>query len=295
VPPNKSLQVLGAMSSKYACGVYGYNITREIELPGLRIVPTDDDFSRVKDAARDLNEFRLTGIAYLDHPSDELVFELEAVLSFIEHLEVLITSPILCADSEVTNQFPEHIAAHKRHNGGGAMLMADAFLPESRKDFIAKALDRLSDQAFCDSTQFRTLFFKCVETFRQRKQFLDTSYFFLFSGLESYSRAVTNDRTSKNVAVPICTALAQLGFDVSQDRPDELVRAVSTYAQLRNALFHNSELETEVNINGNVVRLKVIDYIFHISQLVALSVLKIVGFDDGHINWNSWVDRQPFT
>ena len=282
------------MSSKYACGVYGYNITREIDLPGLRIVPTDDDYSRVRDAARDLNEFRLTAIAYLDQPKDEFLFELEAVLSFIEHLEVLVTSPISCGESDVTDQFPVSIAAHKRHNGGGAMLMADAFLPESRKDFIAKVLDRLGDQAFCDSTQFRILFFKCVETFRQRKQFLDTSYFFLFSGLESYSRAATNDRVSKNVSVPICTALTQLGFDVSQDRPDELVRAVSTYVQLRNALFHNSELESEVNINGNIVRLKVIDYIFHISQLVALSVLKIVGFDDGHINWNSWVDRQPF-
>lgn len=282
------------MSSKYACGVYGYNITREIDLPGLRIVPTDDDYIRVKDAARDLNEFRLTAIAYLDQANDGFVFELEAVLSFIEHLEVLVTSPVLCGESDLTDQFPASIAAHKRHNGGGAMLMADAFFPESRKDFIAKALDRLGDQTFCESTQFRILFFKCVETFRQRKQFLDTSYFFLFSGLESYSRAATNDRASNNVSVPICAALTQLGFDVSQDCPDELVRAVSTYAQLRNALFHNSELETEVNINGNLVRLKVIDYIFHISQLVALSVLKIVGFDDGHINWSSWVDRQPF-
>lgn len=283
------------MSFQYACGVYGYNITKGIDLPGLRIVPTDDDYGRVKDAARDLNEFRLTGIAYLDQPDEEFVFELEAVLSFIERLEVLVTSPVSCGESNVKEQFPERIVAHKRHNGGGAMIMTDTFLPDSRKDFIAKALNRLSDQAFCDATQFRILFFKCVETFRQRKQFLDTSYFFLFSGLESYSRAVTNDRTSKNVSIPICAALTQLGFDVSQDRPDELVRAVSTYAQLRNALFHNSELESEVNINGNIVRLRVINYLFHISQLVALSVLKIVGFDDGHINWNSWVDRQPFT
>lgn len=283
------------MSFKYACGVYGYNITREIDLPGLRIVPTDSDYRRVKDAARDLSEFRLTGVAYIDQPNNEFVFELEAVLSFIEHLEVLVISPVLCGELNITEQFPESIAAHKRHNGGGAVLMADAFLPESRKNFIANALDRLSDQAFCESTQFRILFYKCVETFRQRKQFLDTSYFFLFSGLESYSRAVTNDRATKNVSVPIYTALTQLGFDVSQDRPDELVRAVSTYAHLRNALFHNSELEAEVNINGSIVRLRVIDYIFHIRQLVSLSILRIVGFDDGHINWNSWVDRQPFT
>ncbi|GGE42374.1 hypothetical protein GCM10007421_15640 [Halopseudomonas oceani] len=282
------------MNFKYACGVYGYNITREIDIPGLRIVPIDDNYRRVNDAARDLSEFRLTGIAYLDQPNDDLVFELEAVLSFIERLEVLVTAPILCAGQNVLEQFPERIASHKRHNGGGAMLRADVFSLESRKDFIEKTLDRLRDQNFCESTQFRILFFKCVETFRQRKNFLDTSYFFLFSGLESYCRAVTKDRTSKNASIPICAALTKLSFNVYQDRPDELVRAVSTYVHLRNALFHNSDLEVDVDFNGNLVRLKVIDYIFHLGQLVALSVLKIVGFDDGHINWNSWVDRQAF-
>ncbi len=282
------------MSAKYACGVYGYNITKEIELPGLRIVPTDDDYRRVKRLALDPSEFHLTAIAYLEQPSSELVFDLEAVLSFIEHLDVLVTSPIQCDDGDPIQQFPVKVATHKRHNGGGALLMEDAFLPESRELFIGKALDRLGDQAFCDQTQFRVLFFKYVETFRQSKQFLDTSYFFLFSGLESYSRASTNDRISKNVSVPVCAALKKLGFDVSENRPYELVRAISTYAHLRNAIFHNSELETEVNIDGNLVRLRVNDYIFNLSQLVALSILKIVDFDDGHTNWNSWVDRQPF-
>lgn len=283
------------MSTNYACGVYGYDITKEIALPGLRIAPIDDDYRRVKERARDPDEFHLTGIAFLEEPDAERLFDLEAVLSFIEHLDVLVTAPFPCGDADPTGKFPVRLATHKRHNGGGAMLMADTFLPESRKDFIGKALENLGDKDFCESTQFRVLFFKCVETFRQRKHFLDTSYFFLFSGLESYSRAVTNDRTTKNVSVPICAALKTLGFDVDENRPNDLVRAISTYAHLRNGLFHNSELETEVNINGNLVRLKVIDYIFHISQLVALSILKIVGFDDGHINWNSWVDRQPFT
>lgn len=283
------------MSTKYACGVYGYNITKEINLPGLCIVPTDDDYHRVKKLALDPSKFHLTAIAYLEQPSSDLVFDLEAVLSFIEHLDVLVTSPVQCGDGDSIQQFPAQLVTHKRHNGGEAMLMADAFLPESRELFIGKALDRLGDKEFCDKTQFRVLFFKCVETFRQSKQFLDTSYFFLFSGLESYSRAITNDRTTKNVSVPICAALKKLGFDVDADRPHELERAVSTYAHLRNALFHNSELETEVRINENPVRLRVADYMFHLSQLVALSILKIVDFDDGHINWNSWVDRHPFT
>jgi hypothetical protein len=33
---------------------------------------------------------------------------------------------------------------------------------------------------------------------------------------------------------------------------------------------------------------------FFVGEFVALSILKIVEFDDGHTNWNSWVGRHPF-
>lgn len=59
---------------------------------------------------------------------------------------------------------------------------------------MAACLVKLSDEDFAQP-QFRALFFKKVETFRQRRPFLEVSYFLLYSGLESYARAVLNDRT----------------------------------------------------------------------------------------------------
>jgi hypothetical protein len=78
------------------------------------------------------------------------------------------------------------------------------------------------------------------------------------------------------------------------ERPSDLRRAVSTYTHLRNSLFHNSRFETRINVNGVQVEIRIVDYLFPLLQLVTLVVLKAVEFDDGHINWNSWIDRQPF-
>lgn len=171
------------------------------------------------------------------------------------------------------------------------MIGEDTFFPDSREKFLQQVLQKLQDQSFCDKTQFKQLFFKCVEQFRQRKRFVEVSYFFLFSGLETFARTVMNDRKS-GAAVPIEKLLKSYGFDVSVDRQADLVRAVSTYAHLRNALFHNGEFIAEVNYNGNLVRLRLFDYLFNFTQLTNLVVLKAIQFDDGHINWNSWVDRQ---
>ena len=69
---------------------------------------------------------------------------------------------------------------------------------------------------------------------------------------------------------------------------------MSTYAHLRNALFHNAQLEARININGQMTSLKLLDYYAELLLLVSLVVFKAAPFDDGHINWNSWIDRQPF-
>ncbi|MFD2270572.1 hypothetical protein ACFS07_04035 [Undibacterium arcticum] len=78
------------------------------------------------------------------------------------------------------------------------------------------------------------------------------------------------------------------------DRLGDLHRSISTYTRLRNALFHNSEFVVKVLVGGQQIELRLFDYLFNFSQLVSLVVLKAVDFDDGHINWNSWIDRQPF-
>jgi len=276
------------------CGIYGYQITHTIEIGGFRIVPRTNDFTQATEWASDRKSYQLTAVILAESISDNRLFYLEAILSFIERMDIIITSPQELDNTDPFLGFVSSITSHKRSSGGGAAILSDTFSRDSRKIFISKALEKLEDDIFCEKTQFRVLFFKCVESFRQVKNFVEIEYFLLYSGLESYARAVTGDRNNKNSSEPICELLVSYGFDIKIERPNNLTRAVSTYTHLRNALFHNGEFIKIININGTQTELKLFDYLFNFSQLVSLVILKAVEFDDKHINWNSWVDRQPF-
>lgn len=280
--------------SKQYCGIYGYQIVRPIVGPGFRIEPRTTDHEQSILWAREEDAYHLTAVVFGDVIADDFLFDLGAVLSFIEHLDVVVTSPRSVDAEDVFSAFESIISTHRRSSGGGASLRDDYFFPNTRCNFVVACLGKLADEEFCAATRFRALFFKKVETFRQRRPFLEVTYFLLFSGLETYARAVLSDRKSGNSSTPICKLLKQLGFDVSEERPNDLPRAISTYTHLRNSLFHNSEFGRRVDLNGTIVAMEMIDYIFHLQQLVTLVILKAVEFDDGHINWNSWIDRQPF-
>lgn len=276
------------------CGIYGFNITRRIKIAGVHIKPRTEDSSQARAWARDINAYHLTATIEGDSISREFLFYLEAILSFIEHLDVLISQPIEKISDVPVSQLENTITAHQRNNGGGAILVEDSSFRDSRKEFISKSLGKLEDQGFCEKTQFKILLFKYVETFRQQKQFVDISYFLLFSGLESYCRSITQNKKNENSSKHICDVLKKFEFNIKEENPHNLHRAVSTYTHLRNALFHNSELRKTVNINGGSVDLELCDYISQFSRLVSLVILKAVDFDDQHINWDSWIDRQPF-
>lgn len=273
--------------------IYGFHITKPLVLPTGFIKPRTADHQTAKVWSRDLDTLHLTGLFVTEAAPADFLFNFEAALAFVERLDVIVGQPAPFDDTDPFSKFAATLSTGRRNDGGGEMIVEDTFFPKSRETFLQQVLQKLHDQAFCDATQFKQLFFKCVEQFRQRKSFVEVSYFFLFSGLETYARAVTNDRRS-SAAVPIEKLLTSHGFDVSVERPADLVRAVSTYAHLRNALFHNGEFVAEVNYNGSLVQLRLFDYLFHLTQLTNLVVLKATQFDDGHINWNSWVDRQPF-
>ncbi|MEF1306931.1 hypothetical protein QTO17_34235, partial [Vibrio owensii] len=79
-------------------GIYGYECTKIYEFYGCRIVPLYSQFTQVKKLASDQNCYHLT--AFLEI-SDEcpyelksLVSNLEAVLPFIDHKDVIITNQL---------------------------------------------------------------------------------------------------------------------------------------------------------------------------------------------------------
>lgn len=276
------------------CGIYGYEITKPIEIGDIKIIPRSTSYFEVTEWARNLDTYHLTAVVQMELFSHERLLDLEAVLSFIEHLDVIVTRPIdLESSGNLFDQFPIRLNGHVRYNGGGSVILGDAFSTNSRLDFIKAATTKLDDKDFCELTKFRSAFFKCVEVFRSPKSFLDVRYYLLFSGIESFARGTLGDSTP-NASTPISKLLQSYGFDIQIENPACLPRAVSTYTHLRNALFHNSELEKEVNMNGRLVLLKLADYYSYFKLLVPLVMMKAVNFDDNHIHWDSWIDRQPF-
>lgn len=276
------------------CGVYGYECTSPAHIGRFHLKPKYFFLPEAQEKARDKTKYHLTAVIVGEGIDDLLAFRLEAIFSFIEHLDVVVTSPVELALSDPFDAFPATLPTHGRHDGGGATMMSDVFFSNSRAQFVRACLVHLEDEARASQTMFADLLFKKVETFRQRRSLLEVSYFLLFSGLEAHARAVTNDQGNRNASEPIANLLRQYGFDVAVERPADLKRAMSTYTHLRNALFHNGRLESQVNINGQLVTLKLVDYYAHFLLLVSLVVFKAAPFDDGHINWNSWIDFQSF-
>ncbi|SMO94612.1 hypothetical protein [Fodinibius sediminis] len=279
-------------------GVYGFEISKPLKLDGLTIQPVYQDFTKLQKLSKDENCYHLTGVIRYEKSTVEIdLFDLEGVLAFIDHRDVIVANKIQAKDMhEAISKLPSQINGLKRHGGGGKVIMSDAFSESSREDFTKLALDELAkdrNNGNLDRSVFRIAFFKTIEVFRARKQFREVSYYLLFSALESLARFSESDYTS-SAEIPISQFLIGLGFDVKQNNPQNLRRSISTYSNLRNALFHNSQTKTEVNYNGDVVELNLNDYFGYFNRLMPLVIIKYLGFDDGHIRWQSWIDRQPF-
>lgn len=278
---------------QFVCGIYGFDFTRPFIANGLSFVPLFPSHHEAYPAARDLDRYNLTGALLADTFDDDLLFRLEAVLSFIEHLDVVITRPEPIQGTTPTDQFPGTLKTSRRHNGGGAMITRDVGFPDSRPEFIRRSLSRLANTSYCETTGYNLLFFKCVETFRQRRPFIEVSYFLLFSGLETYVRKTLND-DEDNVAPLFVKRLKAMGFNVCEFQKNDLKRSMDSYARLRNALFHNGKFEAVRRADDIQLHYKLIDYLSHFSFLVALTVIKATEFDDSHINWDAWIDMQLF-
>lgn len=279
---------------QFICAIYGYEFTKSFEWNGFRFIPYFSSVNEAHQAARDLDRYNLTGVVVMDLYDAERLFQLEAVLSFIEHLDVLITDPVNAKSKDYFAKLPLVVRTTRRHNGGGSVLHRDAFFPELRSNFIALAMDRLADRHFCELTGWSTLFFKATVPFRQLNPYLEVSYFVLFSGLETYVRKTLGEpNTRKEVASLISKRLCQLGFNIYLYKQSDLKRSADTYARLRNALFHNSSfLATRKLKDGSTVEYNLFDYYPNFVGLVSLVVLKAIDFNHSCIHWDSWITMQ---
>lgn len=276
-----------------ACALYGYEFTKSFEYNDLLFVPYHSSADDAHQAARDLNCYKLTGIIVIGSYDAERLFQLEAILSFIEHLDVLISDPYEVTGENYFTKFPLIARMATRHSGGGAVLHRDTFFPEIRSEFITIAMDRLADESFCELTGWKSLFFKTTIPFRQRNPYLEVSYFLLFSGLETYVRKTLGEPDRKDIGNLISRRLREIGFEIYPYKPTDLKRSADTYARLRNALFHNNSfVATRKSKKGLIIQYNLFDYYANFMGLVSLVVLKAIDFNHSCIHWDSWITMQ---
>ncbi|WP_213955301.1 MULTISPECIES: hypothetical protein [unclassified Variovorax] len=279
------------------CGIFGFEFTQPFTAAGLTFTPLYSHPPVATQVARDPDAHHLTGTVHgLNLAADQVIYRLEAVLSFIEHLDVRLSEPTAdeAALTDPRSHFDQVQRHGRRHNGGGAVINPDWFAPHqrARHDFIQRAMDRLADDAFCEATKFRLLFIKASETFRQRQPFMEVTYFLLYSGLEAYARKVQN-HVGSNAVKPIVAMLKAHGFDVCAHDQKNHARSMTTYWGIRNAIFHNGELAGTVRVDNVHATLPSEEYLYHLQMLVCLTIMKAIGFEDAHRNWDCWIDYKP--
>lgn len=280
-------------------GIYGYECTCLAEFDFFKIIPVSNDYSKVDRLASDLNAYNLTSFLEINDKGvddeKQFIFDLQGVLSFIDQKEVLVSNLLREHESyeSLDKDYPTKMLGNARCNSG-KVVMSDAVSDGSRKIFIEMALKKLSDKTDPVNKVFRGAFFRVIEVFRQADSFIDVKYYLLFSALESLSRAVFDDYDSKNCSVLISKFMSQCNLGLVQDDSVNLYRSVSTYGHLRNALFHNGKFEKTINLNGSETKLELSKYYSQFEMLLPLVMMKYIGFDDGYINWNSWLDRMMF-
>ena len=172
-------------------GIFGYNFIQKYENDFFDLIPAYNSSIQVKELASRENGFYLTGylnIKKSKYNSNDVIFIIEAILSFIDQYEVLIHYPFENLDNDplLNEKYPLNIIGN-RINGYGQMICEDAYYQYSRSDFISKIFQILVNPTSDTDKSYKYMFLKHVECIRMRKTFIDINYYLLFSGLESYT------------------------------------------------------------------------------------------------------------
>lgn len=267
--------------------IYGYEFTMEFEIDGHRFHPIFKDYPSSSGAANDKDYLRATGFLELHDARLLSLFHLARALSFIQQRTCLLGNSIEIESEFEIPQAKEIPDIKADRQSWGRLIQTDLFSKDSRKTALALLLNKLGSEP--DNGAFGKLVHKiAISLSGDLGRFFEVRYFLLFSGLEAFCRERIGFQ-GKNAAEAIYHALKIHGFDLKQEDNDRPKQSALHYAKLRNASFHNGRhIET---INGTSYELS--DFVFNLHALSSLTVLKEIGFDDGMLNWNCWIDRMP--
>jgi hypothetical protein len=278
--------------------IYGFSFTKEISFDGGILIPRFNTSKQLKDVKCDGKGYVLSGF-FSPYPTNyknlnQLIFDLSAVLSFIEQKDVIICNSLEEDETpqKLKGDFPLQLNS-KRKQGPGRIILEDFFAPKSRSKFISLAMNKLNENANSNQNPFRTAFYKSMVSFRENMNYVDVSYYLEFSALESLCRYIKNDLHRKAPEI-ITSVLKEYGFDVSKVDSDLPQRNMMHYCKLRNSLFHQGGYIAYLDNDNPESMIHLKDYSSQLGMLLSLTLMKYIEFDDGLINWDSWIDRNPF-
>lgn len=287
-------------ASRLFFGVYGFEITRRIDLGQFCLHPRTGSFKEAQDFATNRERFHLTAIGVYENETNrdvqEFLFDLSAALTFCQQQWVAVTGPYPFSEAspeELMSRLPAQLDLPLRRPTSGALIQSDTFAPQARSNFLELSMVKLADKSFDQQTNLRAALFRNVESLKLQQPLIEVTYFMNFTALEILARTSENDLTT-DVASVVARFLRKHGYDVTQDKGTERHLRVQTYVHLRNALFHNGQLAKTVNENGQSVTLRLADYEGYVHVLVPDVILKVLGYSDPSIHWNRWIDRMPF-
>lgn len=283
----------------YYFPVYGFEITKQIEFRNFVLFPKTTVFKEAESLAKDRDKFNLTAVGEIkNEPDRDQLFDLAGALTFCQQQWVVLSHPSnFPVDSTPNNaieKFPPVYKTTNKRLSHGMLIIQDVFDHEARRNFLDLCISRLRDNGFEEATNLRKAFFRNVEICRMSSLFIDVTYYYDFSALEILARTFAQDYTSKNIASIITNFLNNHGFNVDQYNVNSRHLGMQTYTHLRNALFHNGNFEKKIPENGVDVTIKLKDYEGYLRRLMPDVLLKVIGYDDAHINWNRWIDRMTF-
>ena len=281
----------------FTVGIYGFTLTKITHFSFGTMYPIETSFLKLKKYRQDKGKLYLTALLELDiidkSETDDIIFHLEKILSFIEQRAVFIRHQLnnKTHKFDLPIDYPLFITPNINLSSSGEIILEDCFSKNSRRYFIELAINKI---IIARDRPFTTILHKNVLVFSNPINYLDVSYYLLFSGLESLVRERENDFKS-NITPIMYRYLKKHGFNINQQNNKHHDISLDIYCSLRNALFHNGQFQTMPMKRGSkTISFALKDFYSQFKRLNCLVILKEAEFSDHHINWNFSDYRNPF-
>lgn len=253
------------------------------------------DRSEARRRAGDPDALQLTGYGHILSPSADTWEDAErldllaAAMTFVEQRHVVTSELIKLSPGDTVEALFEEgrmgrpFPILNRRESFGPAIGTDDWSAGSRPHFLNAFLKRFEKERPGDP--LRLAFFRHIEISRLSTRFVELHHFLAFSALELLARNSGSFANNRNAAVPIADLLNREGFPTTQIE-------IETWTGARNAAFHYGQLVSISKRDGSPIRL--VDQLYPLSTVVCDLLLKLLPFDDGHINWNRWRDHMGF-